>query len=132
MLRDWLLAPSPLLYGLIAWGIMISLWAAPVLGAPLPAQLSQGDVAGRDLETVRQTLEMQAVRQQLEALGVSPAEAEAKLARLSPDELHQLAQRAEEVRAGGDGALGALVFVLLVILLVIVILELMGRKVISR
>ncbi len=132
MLRDWLLARSPLLYVLIAWGIMISLWPAPVLGAPLPAQLSQGDVAGRDLETVRHTLEMQAVRQQLEALGVTPAEAEAKLARLSSDELHQLAQRAEEIRAGGDEVLGALVFVLLVILLVIVILELMGRKVISR
>lgn len=132
MLRDWLLAPSPLVYVLIAWGIMISLWPAPVLGAPLPPQLSQGDVAGRDLETVRHTLEMQAVRQQLEALGVTPAEAEAKLARLSSDELHQLAQRAEEARAGGDEVLGALVFVLLVILLIIVILELMGRKVISR
>ncbi len=131
MLRDHLLARTPLLYALITWGIFVSLWPASALGAPLPAQLSQGDVSGRDLETVRQTLEMRAVRQQLEALGVTPAEAETKLARLSPDELHQLARQADEIRAGGD-AVGALVFVLLVVLLVIVILELLGRRVISR
>ena len=131
MLRDRFLARTPLLYVLITWGILISLLPAPAIGAPLPAQLSQGDGSGRDLETVRQALEMRAVRQQLEALGVTPAEAEAKLARLSPDELHQLAQRAEEVRAGGDGV-GLLAFVLVVILLVIVILELLGRRVISR
>jgi len=131
MLRDRLFARTPLLYVLITWGIFVSLWPAPALGAPLPARLSQGDVAGRDLETVRQTLEMRAVRQQLEALGVTPAEAETKLARLSPDELHQLAQQADEIRAGGDGV-GALVFVLVVVLLVILILELLGRRVISR
>ncbi len=131
MLRDHLLARTPLLYVLVTWGILVSLWPAPALGAPLPAQLSQGDVAGRDLETVRQTLEMRAVRQQLEALGVTPAEAETRLARLSPEELHQLAQQADEIRAGGD-AVGALVFVLVVLLLVIVILELLGRRVISR
>ncbi len=131
MLRDHLFARTPLLYVLITWGIFVSLLPVPALGAPLPAQLSPGDVAGRDLETVRQTLEMQAVRQQLEALGVTPAEAETKLARLSPDELHQLAQRADEIRAGGDGV-GALAFVLVVVLLVILILELLGRRVISR
>ena len=131
MLRDHLLGRTALLYALITWGVFISLWPAPALGAPLPAQLSEGDVTGRDLETARQTLEMRAVRHKLEALGVSPAEVETKLAQLSPDELHQLAGRADEIRAGGDGV-GALAFVLLVILLVILILELMGRKVISR
>ena len=131
MLRDHLLARTPLLYVLITWGILISLLPAPAIGAPLPTQLSHDGVPASDLGTVRQALEMRAVRQQLEALSVTPAEAEAKLARLSPDELHQLAQRAEEIRAGGDGV-GALVFVLVVLLLVIVVLELMGRKVISR
>ncbi len=130
MLRDRFLARTPLLYGLIAFGILVSLVPAPAVGAPLPPQLSPGNTQG-DLEGVRETLELRTVRAQLEALGVAPADVEAKLARLSPEELHQLAQRADEVRAGGDGV-GALAFVLIVVLLVILILELMGRRVISR
>jgi len=130
MLRDRLLARTPLFYGLIAWGILVGLVPAPAVGAPLPPQLST-ETHQHDLEVVRQTLELRTVQAQLEALGVAPAEVEAKLGQLSPDEVHQLAQRADEVRAGGDGA-SALAFVLLVLLLVIVILELMGRKVISR
>lgn len=130
MLRDRLLARSPLLYGLIAWGIVVSLVPAPALGAPLPPKLSADSHQG-DLEAIRQTLELRAVQSQLEALGVAPAEVRASLARFSDEELRQLAQRAEEIQAGGNAA-GALAFVLIVLLLVIVILELMGRRVISR
>lgn len=130
MLRDRLLARTPLLYGVIAFGILVSLVPAPALGAPLPPQLSPGNTQS-DLEAVRQTLELRTVRAQLEALGVAPAEVEATLGRLSAEEVHQLAQQAAEVRAGGNGA-GAVAFVLIVILLVILVLELMGRRVISR
>ena len=88
--------------------------------------MSQGDPRDKDLETLRLVLEMKTVRSQLEALGIATAEVEAKLAQLSPEELHQLAQRAEEVQAGGQAAGGipnvgaALFFLGLVIVIVLI------------
>ena len=84
MMRDRFLDQRVLLYTLVAWGVLISLWPAPALGVPLPAQMSQGDPRDKDLETLRLVLEMKTVRSQLEALGITTAEVEAKLAQLSP------------------------------------------------
>jgi len=70
---------------------------------------------------------MKTVRSQLEALGIATAEVEAKLAQLSPEELHQLAQRAEEVRAGGQAgaaapaAEGVIILLGLLILIVLIV-----------
>ena len=133
MLRDRLLGQPLLLRAVILWGIFISLWPAPALGAPLPTQPLEGEVRDKDLETLRQVLEMKTIRGQLEALGISPAEVEARLAQLSPEELHQLAQRAEEVRAGGQAGAGAagvnygvgifILGLLIVIVLIVVLLR---------
>lgn len=134
MLRDRLLGqPLLLRVVIILWGIFISLWPAPTLGAPLPAQLSQEDPHGKDLETLRQVLQLNTVRNQLEALGMTTVEVEAKLAQLSPEELHELAQRAEEVRVGGQAGAAATGFaaegliILLVAFLVIVLIVVLLR-----
>ncbi len=44
-------------------------------------------------------LELKTLQGQLERLGLALAEIEARLSRLSLEELHQLASRAEEMRA---------------------------------
>jgi len=133
MMRDRFLGQRELLYALVAWGILISLWPAPTLGAPLPPRLSQEDPRDKDLETLRLVLETKTARSQLEALGITTAEVEAKLAQLSPEELHELAQRAEEVRAGGQAGAGAagvnvgvgifILGLLIVIVLIVVLLR---------
>jgi hypothetical protein len=76
-------------------------------------------------------MEVRVVKERLGQLGLSPQEAEAKLASLASEEIHQLAVQVQEIQAGGDGA-ELLAVILLAILLFILIMELLGRRVISR
>ncbi len=75
---------------------------------------------GRHLDRVEDFLARDVVRQQLEALGVDPADARLRVAGLSDAELAQLAQHMDEQPAGGVLA------VLGVVLVVLIVLEILG------
>ena len=78
------------------------------------------DAAARtqDLERVNAVLARADVQQRLATLGVSPADAAARAAALTPRELQDFARQLEQAPAGGDGALAVigLVFLVLVVL----------------
>ena len=63
------------------------------------------------------------VRQALESHGVSPAEAQARVAAMTDSEIASLNQRIDSLPAGGDGVLGVL-FAIFIILLITDILGL--------
>ena len=71
---------------------------------------------------LRQFLDQQAVRQQLQAWGVSPASVDARVSMLSDAELARINQQIDNVHAGGTSILG----VLLIIFLVFVITDVIG------
>lgn len=131
MLREHLLGRRWLVYGLVAWGVACV--AAPRLteAAPLPPARAEADAGTADLDRVRAALETRLVRERLLALGVSPDEAAAVLARLEPAERTELVARLGELEPGGDAA-AFLAIGIVVVLLVILVLELMGRRIISR
>jgi hypothetical protein len=108
--------------------------------APAAAGLAPSTVSGAttiassrdaDLVAVQRMLEHRLVAQKLKDYGVTPEDAQARLASLSDAELHQLATASKGLPTGGD-ALGALIAVLIVILLVIVILKLLNREIVVR
>jgi len=70
-------------------------------------------------------LQRDEVRLELEALGVDPEEAEARIALLSDVEIEAVAGRLDELPAG-EGALGAVVGAALFIFLVLLITDLLG------
>jgi hypothetical protein len=72
------------------------------------------------------------LRERLQAAGLSPADADAVLARLSPEERAEMAARADELGAGGNPVIGILAVAVIVTAVVIFALELMGRRVVSR
>ncbi|NIQ38069.1 MAG: PA2779 family protein [Proteobacteria bacterium] len=89
--------------------------------------LSQSDRSS-DLEKIQKTLEMKMVRERLEQLGFSQDEIQKRLGQLTDQQIHQLAQQLDELRAGGDS--GALIIILLVIALIIVLyFWLTGRRI---
>jgi hypothetical protein len=118
-----------LVWLIVAWGIAMAAPPRLAEAAPLPPVRASG--ATGDLDTVRALLEQRVIRQHLEALGVSEADAVALWSRLTPAERAEMAARVEELGAGGDAA-AALAVVIIVALLVIFTLELLGRRVISR
>lgn len=123
MLRRLLARPRVVL-PVLAWALLLGLLPHVTEGAPLPpAAAAAGDGPS--------TLETRLLLVHLAALGVSPEEAQARLAALSAAERRELAQRLEELEPGGSAA-AAVAVAIIVGLLVVLILELMGRRVISR
>lgn len=68
-----------------------------------------------DREQLLSALSRDDVRSQLTALGVDPADAAARVAALSEEELQAMASKMNELPAGGD-VLGVIVFLFLVLL----------------
>lgn len=121
--------------------LVLSLWlfglvVFPSLAAATlaPSKTSSGAPATNretDLTTVRQTLENKLVAQKLKDYGLSPAEVDAKLPRMSDADVHQIALLSKKLPQGGDAG-ADLIFILIVVLLVILIIKLMNREVIVR
>jgi hypothetical protein len=96
------------------------------LGSPLVARaelvgtlqaVEAGSTRSQDLATVTSTLAREQVRSQMVALGVDPALVETRIARLTDSELRSLAERMDQMPAGGDAlAVIGIVFVILIIL----------------
>lgn len=128
MLRAQLLRHRWLVHLIVAWGVVIAALPHPAGAAPPPPGDGATEASLDDEGVLR---EQRIIRERLAALGVSPADAEAALQRLSPEERTELAARAQELEAGGD-AVAILSIAIIIGLVTIFVLELMGRRVISR
>jgi hypothetical protein len=97
--------------------------AVPAAHAGLVAaeQYAVIDAAQQQRDQVQGFLQRADVQAQLTALGVDPAEANARAARLSDAEAATLAARVQELPAGGD-ALG----VILLLFVVLIITDILG------
>jgi hypothetical protein len=83
------------------------------------------DTASANREKIVQFLQQESVRKQLTAMGVQPAEVEARLAALSPNELAQLAGRIDQMPAG-QSTIGIIIGAALIIFLVLLITDIVG------
>jgi hypothetical protein len=106
------------------------------VGSPLVAraelvgtlQAVESSTRARDLATVGATLAREEVRDQMAALGVDPADVDARIARLTDAELQTLAGRMGEMPAGGDAlAVIGIVFVVLVILELVGVIDIFKK-----
>ena len=95
------------------------------LGSPMVANAAligtleavESSSRSADLATVYAAVARDDVRQQLLALGVNPAQVDARVAALTDPELRTLASRMSELPAGGDAlAIIGIVFLVLLIL----------------
>ena len=92
--------------------------SAGIIGTQTVIEASQRDA---DLATIQAGLERAEVRQQFASLGVDASMVEARLAALTDAEVARLADRMEQMPAGGD-----LLAVIGVVFVILLILELVG------
>jgi hypothetical protein len=107
------------------------------LGSPLVARaelvgtlqaVEAGSTRSQDLATVTSTLAREQVRTQMVALGVDPGVVEARVARLTDSELRSLAERMDQMPAGGDAlAVIGIVFVILIILELVGVIDIFKK-----
>ena len=130
MARDRMFRPRWLVWLVLAWSVAIA--AVPRLGdaAPLPPERAAG--AAGDADAARALAERGLVQARLATLGVSEAEAAALWGRLTPAERAEVAERVNELQAGGDPVAAGVAIAIIVAMFVILALELIGRRVISR
>ena len=130
MARDRMFRPRWLVWLVLAWSVAIA--AVPRLGdaAPLPPERAAG--AAGDADAARVLAERRLVQARLATLGVSEAEAAALWGRLTPAERAEVAERVNELQAGGDPVAAGVAIAIIVAMFVILALELIGRRVISR
>jgi hypothetical protein len=95
------------------------------LAAPLPVFAgivsTETVVAGAERERLAELIDRSDVRERLQALGVDPASAKARVAALSDDEAAQLAAQMDTMPAGGD-----VLVVALIVFLVLLFTDVMG------
>ena len=111
------------------------LFSFPAAAGLLPSVPSSADMAakarGEDLAKIQQVLEKQIVTDKLKAYGLSAEEVAEKLATMSDEQLHLMAQASDRVLAGGDG-IGFVIGILIIVLLVILIMKLLDKKIIVK
>jgi len=92
-----------------------------VLGLP---QAHAGMIGTQDpeRERVKGMLERPELATQLEKMGVSPADARARVDAMTPEEVSQLAGRLDQLAAGGALSNQDLLLIILLVLLLIIIL----------
>jgi hypothetical protein len=151
LLRDRLFGWRIGLHLVVAWGVLLALpprlahadaVAPPPFAAPAAAGSdpiagagpvgSAGERIGDDPVPFRLAREERLLRARLLDLGVSAADADVVIGRLTPPERAELASRAPELAAGGSAVAPILAVAIIVGLLFILILELIGRRVVSR
>jgi hypothetical protein len=107
----------------IAYALVVS-----IIGSVMPMSSLAGIVATEELhasvqrDQVTGFLERADVQARMQDLGVDPAAARARVAALSDDEIAGLADRIDQMPAGGSDVLTAAV----VVFLVLIILDLLG------
>jgi hypothetical protein len=85
-----------------------------------------------DIAKVQAFLENKVVVQKLVDYGVSPADAMAKVASMSAQDLHRMASLTDRAAAGTSDALGFLIGLAILIILIIVIMKLMNKEIVVR
>lgn len=122
----------------VAFGLatyLMLIWVSPSVAGMMDSRPSGSldAVSARavEIEKIQRALENRIVADKLSACGVAPEEVQGKLARMSDDQIHLLAQASDNVLAGGDG-IGVVIGVLVIILLVILILKLLNKDIIIK
>jgi hypothetical protein len=122
----WLRKRRPVLILMTALIGLISLPHPSALAALVPTGSALDPPAGMEnREKVRQFLAREEVRAAIIAQGIDPAEADARVAGLTDTEISRIAERIDELPAGG--ILGTAIVVLLIVLLTVLILKLVGK-----
>ncbi|HVN25311.1 MAG TPA: PA2779 family protein [Syntrophorhabdales bacterium] len=99
--------------------------------SPSEAFILGPSVRVTDLENIQTALENKLIRQRLHDLGYSTEEITSRLAQLTDQQVHAIAQKLDDLRVGGDGVEIAILAIVCVIL-VIAILYFTGHKLTVR
>jgi hypothetical protein len=121
------------IWAMIAITLVIG-WCPPQSWAMLaPAVANEmGADAGRvaDLQVVQRALESKLVQQRLLDFGLTADEVQARLGKMSNDDVHQLAMQIDSIMPGGDpSGVGLVIAVIVIVILIVILVWLLNHKI---
>ena len=84
-----------------------------------------------DMQKIQKVLEVRMVFERLKSFGFTQDEIQAKLNQLNDQQIHQMAQKLDELNVGGDGG-EVVIAIFLIVILVVLIIYLSGHRVIFK
>ena len=128
------LLKNGLIFYLVLCSLLLGFFTSDSMAILIPSVLpgAQGSsVTHRqsELERIQVLLESKLISQRLSDLGLTADEIQTRLAQLTDDQIHQIAQRLDSLLIGGDG-LGIVIALLVVAILVVIFLQITGHKII--
>lgn len=118
-----ILSRALLLY-VSVWLIAIGCWPEQASAMLVPSDTAVSGMSvsrGADLQAIQSALESKLVAQRLADVGMTPSDISARLASMTDEQLHQVAQHLDGLQPGG-----ALVLILAIIGAIVVVLALIG------
>src|SRR4051812_6203576 len=102
----------------LCFALILSLIALPIMQSraeamlvPLDAVTAPAADRAADLQTIQSTLESKILRAHLRDLGLTDQEVQTRLARLSDQDIHQMASQIRALRPAGDALVPILIVV---------------------
>ena len=128
------LLKNGLIFYLVLCSLLLGFFTSDSMAILIPSVLpgAQGSSVTQrqsELEQIQVLLESKLISQRLNDLGLTADEIQARLAQLTDDQIHQIAQRLDSLLIGGDG-LGIVIALLVVAILVVIFLQITGHKII--
>ena len=120
-------------FALAVWSAILSVPAPNAFAMPSPSLSLMAPASVRDAQIAKIMTVLSAPQAQmhLRLSGINPNDLQGSLSKLGDAQLSQIADRADSVKAGGDG-LGIIIAILVVVLLVVLIMKLADKQVIVR
>ena len=127
------LLKNGLIFYLVLCSLLLGFFTSDSMAILIPSVLpgAQGSsVTHRqsELERIQVLLESKLISQRLSDLGLTADEIQARLAQLTDDQIHQIAQRLDSLLIGGEW--GIIIALLVVAILVVIFLQITGHKII--
>ncbi len=122
LLRKWRKSVTTVLVGAMFFAsVPLQPVYAALVGTDQVIQQTEGSARDR----VTAFMAREDVKAQIQALGIAPAEAQARVAALSDAEISQIAGKIDTMPAG-EGAVGAIVGAIVLIAIILLITDLLG------
>ena len=122
----------------VTWYLVVAMFVIGITPR-VYAGFSPSDVVGfspidraSDLGKIQNAIETKMIGERLKQIGLTPDEIQKKLSQLSNQQIHQLAQRLDELRVGGDSGWVALGIVITLVAIAVLVIYLSGHEVVIK
>jgi Family of unknown function (DUF6627) len=112
-----------LIAAIFALGLRIPVADAAMVST---AQVAHTTATSADRARLSAFLDRADVQKQLQAMGVNPAQAKARVASLTDNEVRMLNAKLNQLPAGGDGVIGTVVGAVVLIFIILLITDILG------